>query len=717
MKVSVLLRFFIIGFCVFGNHLPIAAQTQKSFPEGENPDLSVMPGGQRQDGVITYSAEFFSKYQPATALDMIMQIPGFQLDDGESIRGFGAAVGNILINGRRPSSKQVQPSAILIRISASQVQSIDLIRDQSGGIDLLGKSALANVRLYDDAAAAVRWEIFFQHNSLAPIKPGINASLSDRWRAIEYNIGISFDREANGEEGIDRILDGNSNLIEERHDVDNMMGIKLAGVYLNASTWLGQTLWQFNSKFGLRDNTSVLTSSRIPQLIANNPYEVTFNDQEYTPSYEVGIDAENILSADLVGKGIVLFTGNELNMDSFQRIVDSTGLQTLFREADSRTMAKEAIARLEFVWSGLPSHGIQFNLEGAYNTLSGSLTQTDDIGAGPRSVIIPGANSRVEEVRGDFLLKDIWSLGKLELDYGLGGEVSSISQTGDEELERDFFFLKPQGVLSYSSGDGNQARLRLAREVSQLNFNDFVSATAYQDDDLALGNPNLRPDKTWAMDLSYEHRFGRESVVKVTGYHHWINDLVDLLPLSSLFEAPGNIGDARRWGVEFESTVPLGRLGLIGSKLDIKLRWQDSSVIDPVTGESRVLSAAPGFGGPPNIKFREENRYVFDIGYRQDFEVERVAWGWRVAEQAARPLFKVNELDQFNEGVLIDAFIETTRWFGMKMRIDGNNLLHFSEGRNRTIFAGERDLSPVASRILRERFSGRRITLSFSGNF
>src|SRR5690606_7233944 len=142
--------------------------------------------------------------------------------------------------------------------------------------------------------------------------------------------------------------------------------------------------------------------------------------------------------------------------------------------------------------------------------------QTDDIGVGPITVVIPGANSRVEELRGDFLLKDIWSLGKIELDYGLGGEVSKISQTGDEELERDFFFLKPQGVFSYSSGDGKQTRFRLAREVSQLNFNDFVSATAYQDDDLALGNPNLRPDKTWVIDLSYEHRFGRESVVKVT---------------------------------------------------------------------------------------------------------------------------------------------------------------------------------------------------------
>ena len=61
---------------------------------------------------------------------------------------------------------------------------------------------------------------------------------------------------------------------------------------------------------------------------------------------------------------------------------------------------------------------------------------------GPLPIIVPGANSRVEELRGDFLLKDTWSIGNIELDYGLGAEVSNISQTGDVDQERDFVFFK-----------------------------------------------------------------------------------------------------------------------------------------------------------------------------------------------------------------------------------------------------------------------------------
>ena len=38
--------------------------------------------------VVRYDAAFFSRYRPNTALDMVRQLPGFQLDDGAANRGF-----------------------------------------------------------------------------------------------------------------------------------------------------------------------------------------------------------------------------------------------------------------------------------------------------------------------------------------------------------------------------------------------------------------------------------------------------------------------------------------------------------------------------------------------------------------------------------------------------------------------------------------------------
>ncbi|MGY8813188.1 MAG: TonB-dependent receptor domain-containing protein [Gammaproteobacteria bacterium] len=239
----------------------------------------------------------------------------------------------------------------------------------------------------------------------------------------------------------------------------------------------------------------------------------------------------------------------------------------------------------------------------------------------------------------------------------------------------------------------------------------------FKDDDLALGNPNLKPDKTWVAELSHERQFDNENVVKVTAFHHWITDVLDLLPLSSTFEVPGNIGNGKRWGFEVENTLPLTWLGLSGSRLDIKFRWQDSRVVDPVTGKNRVLNAVSGFRGVPDIKFRQGNEYVIDVSYRQDFEAQRIAWGWRAAEQAVRPVFKVNEAELYNEGIFFNVFIETTRWLGLKVRVEGHNLFNYFEVRDRTVFSGERDLTSVKSFALRERNVGRRANLVLTGTF
>jgi hypothetical protein len=50
--------------------------------------------------VVSFDAAFFDLYQPTSALEMLRQIPGFRLDDGDDKRGFGAAAGNVLINDR-----------------------------------------------------------------------------------------------------------------------------------------------------------------------------------------------------------------------------------------------------------------------------------------------------------------------------------------------------------------------------------------------------------------------------------------------------------------------------------------------------------------------------------------------------------------------------------------------------------------------------------------
>ncbi len=699
----------IIVLGIFGPGFVMAQQ----IPE----QTSQVDSTRSQDQVMSYDIGFFSRYQPRTALDMVRQVPGFLLDDGDDTRGFGAAAGNILINGRRPSAKQDSPSRFLTRIAASQVERIELIRGQVRGIDMLGHSALVNIILQGDLPAVVRWETSMRHNNRGPIKPMVDISLTDRLGEIDYTAGLYIEREANGEDGDRQLFDGDGNLTETSTVVQKSTGVEVRGT-LSAATWIDETLVNVNTKVSTDSRNPQQRAEITPQATPLIPRHEFIEDDLLIKGLEVGVDAVRNLNEDLVGKAIVLLYLEKLPKVSTRRLVNSAGTQTLLRIADTDTDTTEGIARMEFNWSGLDEHAIQLNLEGAYNAVDGSLVQTDDTGTGPVVTNVPGANSRVDEVRWDILLKDNWSIGAFEFDYGLGAEFSTISQTGDSELERSFTFLKPRGTVTWSAGDGQRIRLRLEREVSQLNFNDFISATVFDDDDVILGNPDLHPDATWISELSYERRFGRIGVVKLTAFHHWIDDVLDLLPLTSTNAVPGNIGSGRRWGTELENTIPLEWLGLTGSKLSFTARWQDSTVVDPVTGRDRVLSAQGGNTAYRSLMTGNRNiRYFLRLDYRQDFEASRTAWGWTVAERDERPLFKVDELDVYDDEYAVDMFIETTRWWGVKLRVLGENMLDFKEWRDRTVFDGARDLSPVDFREIRHRRNGRKLTLSVSGSF
>ena len=669
-----------------------------------------------EEEIVSYNASFFLRYSPNTALDMIQQVPGFILDNGASLRGLGAAAGNILINDRRPSAKQDLPSLILSRIPAGQVQRIELIRGQVRDIDLQGESVLANIILVEDSEAAISWDALWRHNfDISESFEGA-MSISDRWREIDYNAGFRVRNYTRGDDTFEQEFDDNSDLAEIRRDDAFFEGLR-SNANLNAETFVGKTLVKFNTTLSsdFRDGTREIR--RTPQPPGNGFRDELLGDDFNRRNFEIGAELERNLNPDIQGNAILLFILGDLDTLLTSRRTDFTGNQTLFRKNDTGALSKEAIVRFELDWTGLTNHTFQLNTEGAFNSLDGTLIQTDDTGAGPVEIDIPGANSRVEEFRGDFLLKDTWTMGKFELDYGLGVEVSKISQSGDAVQERSFSFLKPQGVITYTSEQSNQTRLSIFRNVAQLNFGDFVSNAEFEDDDIALGNPDLKPDTTWIAQLIHERRFGEEGVLKFSVFHHWISDVIDLIPITDTFEATGNIGEGRRWGAEIETSIPLEWLGLTGARVDINARWQDSSVVDPVTDENRVLSDRSPQGRLFPLGFRNENEYAITIDYRQDLQNLKYSWGWNLRERAERPKFRVEELDILNEGMELNLFIETTRWFDVKMRINAGNVLDASDIRDRTRYTGRRSLSPVEINQLRRRVRGFRVSYVLSGNF
>jgi outer membrane receptor for ferrienterochelin and colicins len=674
--------------------------------------------------IINYPATFFQQYNPNNALDMVKQIPGFVISDCLSClnaqqeggrRGFGASLGNIFINDRRPSAKQDSPSAILTRIPAASVEYIELIRGQVRGIDLQGQTVVANIILRQDIPATVRWEAFTRQTFGHGLAPGGSISMIDRIGDIEYNIGADARYSNFGDGGQENIFDANGNLTESRFDDDGGPGFDGFDVntYLNGSTYIGENYVTLNTKLSAVVRDELLERRVTP--VGGQTSTTVIDTERRNLSFALGLDAERLLSENMIGKGVFLLYFLDQGPSNGRRDFNPDGDMELLTVDDIDKQTLEAITRLEFTYAGWDNHSVQLNVEGAFNSLDSSLLQTEHAGGIVSIIDIPGSDSKVKEVRGDVVLSDSWTRDAFSVELGLGAELSDISQTGDVELDRSFFFAKPYVNVSYSPRQGNQTRLRFARDVSQLDFNDFVSAVTQRDDDVTGGNPNLKPQGTWQAEVTHERRFGGLGVFSVSLFHDWINDVEDLLPLSPTLEAPGNIGNGRRWGADFEATIPLDWTGLKDARLDARFRLQDSTVTDPVTGEKRVLSGVGGLD--PGFSFANENNWSYLIKFRQDFKELQFSWGGEVGEQAERTRFKVDELDVRSEGVWFNVFAETSRWFGLRIRVEGINILNYDENRERTFFVGQRDLSAEDSSLVQTFHNGARINLSVSGSF
>jgi outer membrane receptor for ferrienterochelin and colicin len=139
--------------CFSSTPLILAQQTAESFSAKENLSGEVArvvnPGA--SDSTVIYEAEFFDQYNPITASDMLDRIPGIDVSGrnrGGGGRGLGTG-GNLLIDGQRVAGKDNSARDQLDRITAAEVERIEIIRDTSGDLNVRGSGEVINIILIE----------------------------------------------------------------------------------------------------------------------------------------------------------------------------------------------------------------------------------------------------------------------------------------------------------------------------------------------------------------------------------------------------------------------------------------------------------------------------------------------------------------------------------------------------------------------------------------
>lgn len=649
---------------------------------------------------VVYEAAFFSQFSPQNAMDMVRQTPGFSLDGGDDRRGFSGAVGNLLIDGLRPSTKSQSLSAILSRIPVDQVVRLEVLRGAAIAGDASGQSVLLNVVRTPTAGSGV-WEAGFEYGSTPHVAPRGEASYSGRNGQFEYGVGMSLFTQHRALGGWQRREDasGTPTLYVDtpsprnyrEGDLNGNFAMPLWGGRLSTNARYDQ--WRFHAD-----------SSYERTLPSGAPHSFLLSDYtERGGGLEVGLNYDRSFgpwNVEMVG----LINRRRYESDEIATARDDAGAVTdvvvpdLVRDT-GETILRSAVSRT------LGVHSVEFGGEGAFNTLDQEFSLTVDDGSGPTTIPIPNSNVLVEEERAEFFGVHTWRpTDRWSLESRVAWETSTLNFSGDANQSVELSFWKPSVQLTRTIGENNQVRFRLYRDVGQLDFDDFVSAVSVSDDRINGGNPDLAPETSWRAEAGMDWRFG-EAALGLTLRHSRISDVADVVLVTAQvpdpcggagepvcqtvrFDAPGNIGDGEETRLDLNFSTPLNFL-LPGARVTIEGMLRESNVNDPVTGRDRTIS------------FRPESQ--IEVEFRQDISSLRMAWGVSVFKQGEFQAYRFNEIDTNEEGPWIDAFIETTALpNNMRLRAWAANIAPGTINRDRRFFAPDRT-GPFERRDLRQR--------------
>lgn len=534
-----------------------------------------------QTGVLVFNLDFFSEYRPTTALDMVSRIPGFSIVDGNGTRGFEGSVGNVLVNGSRPASKSDTGSNALNRIAADQVERIDLIRGGAPGIDMQGYSVVVNVitKRQTSSQTIVGFNVILFEDGGTDLYGGSlqhTRQEGDRTWGIVLADGNSMS-DANGPGPSIRTNAAGAIIRQENYVNDAYGGSNSARVNFSDRFWGGKV--DLTARLGGSDfhNISELTA---PGVLRQNQ-----SDNE-SDGGEVGVVFTRPLNdrMTLESRFIHQFASFEASSASNSNIGGLASPEQLFvSTGDTSETILRNLLRLQ------RSDRVTFEAgaEVAYNRLD--TDQAFSVGGVP--IPLPSASVTVEETRGEVFGKSTWRIhDDLTLESGLRLESSTISQSGDADQSKSFFFAKPRLLATWTPWAGHQFRARFERELGQLDFGDFAASAELAEENVLGGNADLEPEQRWISELIYERRFWTDGVLSIGYRHDRIVDAIDVIPLDGGLSAVGNIGDGTLDQLAVNLVLPLDRTGFSGGKFSFRNTWNHTEVTDPTTGHIRPIS-------------------------------------------------------------------------------------------------------------------------------
>ena len=697
--------------------LPGVAQAQESLeggypvvipPSGTESDQSDRPANKQisdhetladeaeeGDSTVVYEAEFFNQYAPITASDMLQRIPGINLSNRQrrdENRGLGTG-GNLLINGQRIAGKDNSALDQLDRITADEVERIEIIRDTTGALNVRGSGEVINVILLEvPSRSSTTVQAVNRLNHDDTFEFGGNVAWSFQAGNFQSLINAGSEPNYENRDRREQRITPAGELLGTLFETD----IRDQDIHTfsnNMSYSRGAHRFQFNALASAGDFERPIQRDFVDYVdgLAQQSTQQELVDNTVS-SWEVGGDYE--FSFDNGSRLALLFLIKDDIKDFVrERFVSDPVTSPLEKNLfiDSQRQSSEFIVQTNYNFALTDTQSLRVGAERAVNQLDSTLyiatpsdtrPGSDQFGGLSLVESVSNPGTHIEELRYEGFGFHNWAItDKASLESSVVYERSEISQSGAVNKTRDFQFWRPSFDFRYNFADNFRFRGTAQREVSQLSFASFAATTNEEDRDIdALGgNPELVPETTWRYEGELEYRLPNDAGVlstsvfynDVDNYIGRINATVDPdQPLS----ATGNVGPARQYGWITRASIRLDSLNLPNAIISGRLGLFDSEIMDPFINQE-VRTWGRGFG---NIDFRQD---ITGLGLSYGIEYNHSIWGGYYDIDIVT---RTRNDRQRN----LDLFVQKVMWDDWTFRLETDNTLDASGCRYRERYNG-----------------------------
>ncbi|MDA8922278.1 TonB-dependent receptor plug domain-containing protein [Gammaproteobacteria bacterium] len=690
IKTRSALTFFCLCLLLLSAQSGLAQNTAAAAQNPSNADESA-------NSTVIYTADSFSQYNPITASDMLDRIPGISLrgggpGSGRGDRGLGTG-GNLLINGQRIAGKGNSARDQLDRITAAEVERIEIIRDTSGALNVRGASEVINVILLaSQSRSSTTVELVNRLNHDDTLETGGSVAWSKQVGNFQALVNLEARPNYENRDNREVRLGPNNEVVGTLFET-NIRDQQENTLSSNMSYSLGDHRMQLNALIREGDHPRPVRRDFVDFTdagLVNRIEEEDVNREE--SNWEVGGDYE--FSFDDGSRLSVLFVANnEIRNNVRERYSANPAEEGLSKNLfiDSRQERQEFIIQGNYNFSITETQSLRVGIESADTQLDSSLLIGSSSGSEPASASVGGLSpllsvsnpgTKVQEIRYEGFAFHNWTLSdRSSLESSLVYETSEISQTGAVNKTRDFQFWRPSFDYRFNITENFRFRGTVKRSVSQLSFSSFAATTNEEDRDLnaLAGNPELEPQTSWDYEGQLEYRLPNDggvisSNISYSDIDNYIGRINATIDPNEPLSATGNVAPAKRWAMFNRASIRLNSLSLPNAILGVTLGLFDSEIIDPFLKTKQRIGGR-GFAG---INLRHD---ITSLGLSYGIDYSHSIWGGNYD-------IDIKTITRNDRERSLDLFVSKVWFEDWTFRLESDNTLGASRCRYRQRFDG-----------------------------